>query len=90
AKLHRAGELISVYVPSEEDEALRDLVRAREDATHALRTAKQRFGAFLLRHDIVYSGRRKWTKAHFNWLATLAMPLAPSKSFFRNNPVHRG
>ena len=74
ARLHRAGELTPVYVPTEEDEALRDLVRAREDATRALRTAKQQLGAFLLRHDIVYSGRTKWTKSHFNWLATIAMP----------------
>jgi transposase len=74
ARLHRAGELTPVYVPSEEDEALRDLVRAREDAGCALRTAKQRLGAFLLRHDLVYSGKTKWTKAHFNWLATLSMP----------------
>ncbi len=83
AKLHRAGELTPVYVPSEEDEALRDLVRAREDATYALRTAKQRFGAFLLRHDIVYSGRTKWTKAHFNWLATLTMPHAAQQIVFQ-------
>ncbi len=74
ARLHRAGELTPVYVPTEEDEALRDLVRAREDATRALRTAKQQLGGFLLRHDIVYSGRSKWTKAHFNWLADIAMP----------------
>jgi len=74
ARLHRAGELTSVYVPTEADEALRDLVRAREDATRAVRTAKQQLGAFLLRHDIVYSGKSKWTKAHFNWLADMAMP----------------
>ena len=74
ARLHRAGELTPVYVPSEEDEALRDLVRAREDATRALRTAKQQLGAFLLRYDTVYSGKTKWTKAHFNWLADIAMP----------------
>lgn len=74
ARLHRAGELTAVYVPSEEDEALRDLVRAREDATRALRTAKQQLGAFLLRYDSVYSGKTKWTKAHFNWLADIAMP----------------
>jgi transposase len=74
AKLHRSGELTAVYVPTEEDEALRDLVRAREDGTHAVRTAKQRLGAFLLRHDTVYSGKTKWTKVHFNWLADIAMP----------------
>ncbi len=37
ARLHRAGELTPVYVPSEADEALRDLVRGREDSTRALR-----------------------------------------------------
>ena len=31
AQLFRAGELVAVYVPSEENESLRDLVRARED-----------------------------------------------------------
>lgn len=74
ARLHRAGELTPVYVPTEEDEALRDLVRAREDATRMLRTAKQQLGAFLLRHDAVYSGKTKWTKAHFNWLTDISMP----------------
>lgn len=73
ARLHRAGELTPVYVPNEEDEALRDLVRAREDATRAVRAAKQQLGAFLLRHDVAYSGKSKWTKAHFNWLADLTM-----------------
>jgi transposase len=74
ARLHRAGELTVVYVPTEDDEALRDLVRAREDAVRALRVAKQQLGAFLLRHDTVYSGKSKWSKAHFNWLTDIAMP----------------
>jgi len=72
--LHRAGELTPVYVPTEEDEALRDLVRARTDATRALRAAKQQLSAFLLRHDTIYSGKTKWTKTHFVWLSTVAMP----------------
>ena len=45
ARLHRAGELTPVYVPTEEDEALRDLLRAREDVIRALRTAKQQLTA---------------------------------------------
>jgi transposase len=83
ARLHRAGELTPVYVPTEADEALRDLVRAREDATHAVRTAKQQLGAFLLRHDIVYSGKSKWTKAHFNWLADIAMSHSAQQIVFQ-------
>jgi len=74
AKLHRAGELTSVYVPSLEDEALRDLVRAREDSVNALKRAKQQLGAFLLRHHIFYPGKSKWCKSYFNWLAGIAMP----------------
>lgn len=74
ARLHRAGELTSVYVPNADDEALRDLVRAREDVQKAQRKAKQQLGAFLLRHNRVYSGKGKWTQAHFNWMADITMP----------------
>lgn len=74
ARLHRAGELTAVYVPSSKDEALRDLVRAREDSVNALKRAKQQLGAFLLRHHICYSGKSKWSKAYFNWLSDISMP----------------
>ena len=83
ARLHRAGELTPVYVPTKEDEALRDLVRARIDVTRALRTAKQQLGAFLLRHDIVFSGKTKWTKPHFNWLARVTMPHSAQQIVFQ-------
>lgn len=73
ARLHRSGELTSVYVPNEDDEALRDLVRARSDAQNAHKKAKQQLGAFLLRHQIVFSGKSKWSKAYFNWLADISM-----------------
>lgn len=74
ARSHRAGELTPVYVPDPEDEALRDLVRARKDAQDAHRKAKQRLGAFLLRHQIVYPGKSAWSKAYFTWLTGLTMP----------------
>ena len=73
ARLHRAGELTAVYVPNCQDEAMRDLNRAREDAVAATRRAKQRLKAFLLRHHIVYSGKSCWSKAYFNWLANIDM-----------------
>ena len=73
ARLHRSGELTSVYVPEPEDEALRDLVRAREDAQQALRKNKQQLGAFLLRHNLVFSGKTMWSSAFFNWLADICM-----------------
>lgn len=69
ARLHRAGELTAVWVPDEEQEALRDLTRAREDMKHLERQSKQRLNAFLLRHGRHYeSGKSKWTQAHWRWL----------------------
>jgi transposase len=76
ASLHRAGELTAVYVPDMQDEAMRDLSRAREDAVVAGKKAKQRLHAFLLRHSIIYSGKSRWSKAHFKWLSDIAMPHA--------------
>jgi transposase len=76
ARLHRAGELTAVYVPDAQDEAMRDLTRAREDAMAAARKAKQRLNAFLLRHGLTFTGRTKWSKAFFNWLCDIAMPYA--------------
>ena len=74
ARLYRAGELTPVYVPREEDEAMRDLSRAREDAINAQRTSRQRLGAMLLRLGYRYSRKTAWTPAHFRWLSTLKMP----------------
>ena len=69
AQLYRAGELTSVYVPSNEDEALRDLVRAREDAKEDALRAKHRLTKFLLRHNIQPpKGVNRWTKAYREWL----------------------
>jgi transposase len=73
ARLHRAGDLTAIYVPEPEDEAMRDLVRGRDDARHAARKAKQRLLSFLLRHGQRYSGKKNWTKAHYNWLADIKM-----------------
>lgn len=72
ARLHRAGELTAVYVPHRQDEAMRDLTRAREDAKIAEKKAKQRLNSFLLRHDRKYSGRQRWSRAHRRWLADQA------------------
>ena len=68
AKLHRSGMLQVVWVPGLDQEAMRDLTRAREDMKGIERKSRQRLGAFLLRHDRNYSGRSKWTAAHAHWL----------------------
>ncbi|WP_226683821.1 IS110 family RNA-guided transposase [Sutcliffiella horikoshii] len=72
AQLHRAGELTSIYVPNSEDEALRDLIRCREDAKEDELRAKHRLSKFLLRHDIKSpAGVNKWTVKYYRWLDTL-------------------
>lgn len=71
ARLHRAGELTAVCVPDDDQEALRDLTRAREDLKHLQRQAKQRLLAFLLRHGKRYDGASNWTQAHYRWLETV-------------------
>jgi transposase len=74
ARLHRAGELSTIRVPLPEDEAIRDLTRAREDAKGDEKKSKQRLLAFLLRSGHRYCGRSLWGKAHMNWLADIKMP----------------
>src|ERR1700751_5784310 len=70
ARLHRAGELTAVWVPDCRHEAMRDLVRARLDAVHSLRRARQQLSGFLLRQGCHY-GRPAWPKLHRRWLAGL-------------------
>ncbi len=74
ARLHRAGELTPVYVPTVEDEAMRDLTRGREDVVKALRVSRQHLLAFLLRSGHRYSGKSYWSKAHWNWIGDIKMP----------------
>jgi len=74
ARLHRAGELTKVYVPGIEDEAMRELTRAREDGKGLEKRAKQRILAFLLRQGYRYAGRFPWSRAHLRWISTLKMP----------------
>jgi transposase len=74
ARLHRAGELTAVYVPLAEDEAMRDLTRAREDAKGNEKKSKQRLRAFLLRSGHRYSGRSPWSQAYMRWLSDIKMP----------------
>ena len=76
ARLARAGELAVVRVPDGVDEAVRDLVRAREDAVREQRNGRHRLKALLLRQGIPYAGKTSWTAAHLRWLAkvTLAYP----------------
>ena len=74
ARLHRAGELTAVHIPDERDEAIRDLCRARTDATHDLRDARHQLKAFLLRNGYRYTETTAWSQAHMRYLRELVLP----------------
>ena len=74
ARLHAAGQLRPVAVPSPELEALRDLVRCREDLRSDLMACRHRIGKLLLRQGLVYPGPgHAWTRRHASWLSTITL-----------------
>jgi transposase len=87
ARLHRAGELTSVWVPDAAHEAMRDLVRARATAARVLTEARQHLTGFLLRHGKVYAGPRAWTLAYRRWLTTVAFA-HPAQQIVLQDYIH--
>lgn len=79
-RLLMAGELSAVRVPSEAEEGLRDLVRAREDVRTDLTRARHRLAKQLLRHDIRFDQTRNWTQQHLDWLARVELPDSGAQS----------
>jgi transposase len=72
ARLLRAGDLTAVWVPDTEQEAMRDLTRARDDMKGQERKARQQLNAFVLRHGHHWPrGKTRWTKTHLNWLESI-------------------
>jgi transposase len=70
AASHRSGDLVTVTIPDETSEAMRDLERARAAAKRAERVARQQLGKFLLRHGRRYPGKTAWTDAHRRWVVS--------------------
>jgi transposase len=74
-RLLMVGGLHPVRVPSGQEEAVRDLVRAREDVRGDLMRARHRMGKLLLRHDVRYDGAgERWTRRHRDWLGRVRLP----------------
>ncbi len=73
ARLLLAGKLHPVRVPGDEEEALRDLVRAREAVRVDLMRARHRLSKLLLRHGIRFDDGAAWTERHRDWLATVTL-----------------
>src|SRR3954469_4327654 len=80
ARLLRLDEVTSVSIPTVEQEAARDLVRAREDCRGDLMRARHRLSKLLVRHGIVYSGGDAWTGKHDQWLRHEALPQLTSRA----------
>lgn len=74
AKLLKSEALTPIYVPEPEDEAIRDLSRARETAMKDLKDAKYQLKALLLRNNINYKGTANWSLQHLRWLTELILP----------------
>ncbi|WP_063060693.1 IS110 family transposase [Nocardia sienata] len=80
ARLLRLDEITAVSIPTVDQEAARDLVRAREDCRGDLMRARHRLSKLLLRHGIVYYGGAAWTGTHDRWLRTEAAPQLTSRA----------
>jgi transposase len=68
ARLLRAGELAAVWVPDEDHEAMRDLVRARAAAVEVLCIHRQQVSAFMLKHGRIYPRKKGWMMRYLRWL----------------------
>jgi len=77
AILYRAGALTAIHIPTEQEEAARDLLRCREDIRADLLRARHRLSKFLLRHGRRFTAtKRAWTTRHAGWLQAQRWPLA--------------
>lgn len=74
ARLHRAGELTAVRVPSEAEERVRDVVRCRETFQREILKSRHYLLKFLARRGFVYREGENWTHKHLAWLRAFADP----------------
>ena len=80
AELLRAGLLTEVHSPSEEQQWIRDLTRAREDAVQDQLRARHRLSKFLLRHDMRVSDCRAWSRLYIEKLGKLRFDNAAAQA----------
>ena len=81
SRLSRSGDLVSVWVPDEHHEAVRELVRCREDVKDTERRHRQRLNALLLRHGRRWD-RGNWTQVHRRWLREQRFEQAETQAVF--------
>lgn len=84
ATLYKAELLTVVHPPNEAQEAVRDLMRAREDAKKDLMSAHHRLSKMLLRYGLYFLETKNWTKKHRAWLKRLRFEHAQAQQVFDN------
>lgn len=84
AELHHAGLLTAVHPPTEDEEAVRDLCRCREDAQLDLVRARHRLGKFLLRRSLIFHDGHQWSQQHRYWLHGLKFSRAADRVVFED------
>lgn len=67
-RLYRAGELTLIRVPTKDEEAVRDLVRCRDDLRQDVLRKRHRLSKYLLRNGRVWTLTRNWTQRHWAWM----------------------
>jgi len=82
ARLHRAGELTTIRVPTPAEEALRDLVRCREDAREDVLRERHRLLKFMLRHGRMFHDGKHWSLPHWAWLRKQRFEHAAAQTVF--------
>jgi len=83
AELLKGGLLTEVHPPSPQQEAVRDLCRAREDAKQDLHRSRHRIVKFMLRRGLKWTGGRKaWTQAYRTWLRAIRLEHAADQMVF--------
>jgi len=89
ARFYRSGDLTEIHIPTCEEEAARDLPRAREDVLKDRLRARHRLSKFLLRQGRVYRESTTWGTAHKAWLRTQKFDwLSLQQTFEANMRAH--
>jgi transposase len=77
ARLYRAGELVTVRIPSEADERVRDVVRCRETFQREILKSRHYILKFLARRGFVFREGTNWCTPHLQWLQHLTTDGSP-------------
>ena len=81
-RLFRAGELTAIHVPDESEEAVRDLVRCRDDIRRDVLRWRHRVLKLLTRHGRAYRAGKNWSQVHWRWIREQRFDLPPLQRAF--------